>query len=113
MFDHHIEDMVRRLGPVVKDKAKARKILTKYWRNKIAIVWEVEDVYRAANERELALTRKEAIQVLQTMLRQHNAQYGLRWEDITTHIEDNGLGRNLSKREVHKFVHLDKLTINS
>lgn len=111
MHDHLIEDMVRRLGPVLKDKAKALKILERYWRTRIAIVWEVEDVHRAANEVEVALTENEAINVLQTLHNQHNPQYGIRWEDITTHIEENGLGRNLTKREIHKFVHKDRLTI--
>jgi hypothetical protein len=111
MHNHHIEDMVRRLGPVLTDKAKANKILTRYWGDKIALVWQVEDVHRAANEKEVALTNDEAIQILQTLLQQHNAQLGLKWEDLTAHIEENGLGRNLTKREIHKFVHKDKLTI--
>jgi len=85
MHNHIIEDMVRKLGPVLKDKAKAHKILTRYWQNKMALVWDTEDVHRAANEWDLALTEKEAIQVLQALHSQHNAQYGIRWEDITTH----------------------------
>jgi len=111
MHSQHIEDMVRKLTPVLKDKAKAQKILTRYWRNKIAIVWETIDVHRAANECEVALTEKEAIQVLQTLHNQHNAQCGLKWEDITTHIKENVLGRKLTQREVRLFVHHDKLTI--
>jgi hypothetical protein len=111
MHEHHIDDMVRKLGPVLKDKDKALKILTRYWRNKIALVWDTEDVHRAANEREVALTEKEAIQVLETLHRQHNAQCGLKWEDITTHIEGHVLGRKLTKREVERFVNRDILTI--
>jgi hypothetical protein len=38
MHEHHIEDMVRRLSPVLKDKARARTILRRYWRNKMALV---------------------------------------------------------------------------
>jgi hypothetical protein len=111
MHDHHIEDMVRRLGPVLTDKAKAHKILTRYWRNKIAIVWNTEDVHRAANELEVALTERQAVQVLDSLLDQHNAKYGLRWEDITTHIKDNVLGRKLTRPEVRRFVEQDILTI--
>jgi len=111
MHNHHLEEMVRKLTPVLKDKAKAQKILTRYWRNKIAIVWETEDVHRAANEHEVALTEREAIRVLQTLHDQHNAQLGLKWEDITTHIEAYVLGRKLTKREVNQFVQYDKLTI--
>ena len=111
MDEHHINDMVRRLGSILKDKFKARRILKNYWRNKMALVWEVEDVYRAANELELALTGNEAVQVLQTLHNQHNAQYGIRWEDLTAHIEAHVLGRKLTRREVRKFVKQDQLTI--
>jgi len=111
MHDYIIEDMVRKLKPVLKDKARAQKILTRYWRDKMALVWDVEDVHRAANEREVALTEKEAIQVLETLHRQHNPQLGLRWEDLTAHIEAQVLGRKLTRREVHQFVERDKLTI--
>ena len=78
----------------------------------MALVWEVEDVHRAANEREVALTDKEAVTVLQTLLNQHNAQLGIRWEDLTTHIEDHLLGRKLTKAEVRRFVDLDIITIH-
>jgi hypothetical protein len=108
MHEHHIEDMVRRL----KLKTKGRKILERYWSDKIAIVWDVEDVHKAANECEVALTNKEAVQVLQTLHDQHNAQYGIRWEDLTTHIEDNVLGRKLTKAEIKQFVEKDLITIN-
>jgi hypothetical protein len=111
MHNYIIEDMVRKLGPVLTDKAKAQKILIRYWRNKMALVWDTEDVHRAANELDLALTEKQAVQVLETLHNQHNAQYGIRWEDITTHIEDNALGRKLTKQEVDRFVKKDILTI--
>jgi hypothetical protein len=111
MHTHHIDDMVRRLGPVLKDNAKAQQILTRYWRNKMALVWETEDVHRAANECEVALTEKEAMTVLETLHCQHNRQLGLRWEDITGHIEAHVLGRKLTRREVNQFVQHDKLII--
>lgn len=111
MQDHHIENMVRKLKPVLKDQAKALKILHQYWQDKIALVWKVEAVHRAANEREVALTEKEALTVLHILDRQHNPQLGLRWEDLTNHIEVHVLGRKLTKREVERFVKRDILTI--
>jgi len=112
MHHHHIEDMLRRLKPVLTDKGKAEHILERYWSDKIAIVWEVEDVFRAANEREVALTRKEAVKLLQELHQHHNAQYGLKWEDLTTCIEDQVLGRKLTKSEIKRFVEQDIVTIN-
>ena len=111
MHHQYIEDMVRKLAPVLKDKAKAEQILERYWSDKIAIVWDTEDVYRAANEREVALTNKEAITILKNLHEHHNPQLGLKWEDITAHIKAYVLGRKLTKREVNQFVQHDKLTI--
>jgi len=111
MHEEYIKDMVRRLNPMLKDKAKAYKILTRYWRDKMALVWDVEDVHRAANEREVALTNAEAIHVLQTLHDHHNPQYGIRWEDLTAHIEDRVLGRKLTKAEIKRFVERDILTV--
>jgi len=111
MDNRHQEQMLRCLRPVLKDRAKAEQIISRFWRNKIAIVWETIDVHRAANEREVALTEREAMTVVETLHRQHDKQAGLKWQDITDHIEDQVLGRKLTKREVYKLVHLDQLTI--
>jgi len=111
MYEYHIQDMLRKLRPVLKDKEKAKHTLERYWSDKIAVVWELEDVFRAANEREVALTKKEAIKLLQELLEHHNAQYGLKWEDITNCIQDQVLGRKLTKREIKRFVEQDIITI--
>ena len=107
-----INDMVGRLKPVLKDASKAKSILQRYWRTRMALVWMLADVHRAANEREVALTNREAINVLQKLFHQHNPQYGIKWEDLTTHIEDHALGRKLTKAELHRFVHRDIISIN-
>lgn len=112
MRERYIEGMVRRLSPILKDKSKAHRILKNYWSDKMALVWDTEDVYRAANEREVALTRKEAIQVLQDLHTHHNHQLGIKWEDVTAQIEDKVLGRKLTKRELRRFVDQDIITIN-
>jgi len=111
MHNHHFVEMLKVLRPVLKNQQRAEQILTRYWRNKMAIVWETRDVHRAANEREVVLTNKEAITILKNLHEHHNPQLGLKWEDITTHIKEHVLGRKLTKREVNQFVHHDKLTI--
>ncbi len=77
MHEHYIKDMVLRLSPILKDKLRAETILKNYWSNKMAVVWEVEDVHRAANEREVALTRKEAIDLLRDL--HHSPQPSIRY----------------------------------
>ena len=68
--------------------------------------------HRAANEKELALTKEEAKKILRELHDHHNKQYGIRWEDITSLIQEYGMGRDLTKRELNQFIHKDIITIN-
>ena len=106
-----LEELTVKLKAALKNNPRALNILKRYFSDKISIVWKTEDVHRAANEMEVALTEKEAMTALETLHRQHNRQLGLRWEDLTSHIEAYVLGRKLTRREVNRFVHQDKLTI--
>ena len=76
---HHyiIQAMVHVLKPTLKNPAKAKQNLDRFWSDKMALVWDVEDVHTAANEREVALTNQEAIKVLQEMHPYHDKQTGL------------------------------------
>ena len=111
MHQHHLDDMVQRLQPVLKDTQRAKAILQRYWRLRMALVWEVADVHRAANERDRAMTDREAIAVLKALHQQHNAQYGLKWEDLWAHIELYIPGRALTKAELKRFIKQDLITV--
>jgi len=112
MHDYIIEAMVKALKPMLKSPTRAKHILEKFWTDKMALVWDVQDVHTAANEREVALTNQEAIKVLQEMHHYHNKQTGLQWKDVTCYIEEYALGRKLTKHELKRFVEKDLLTIN-
>ncbi len=112
MHAHIITQMLRALRPVLNDENRANQILEKYWLYRIALVWELKDVFRAANEKELALTKEEAKKILRELHDHHNKQYGIKWEDIPMLIQEYGIGRDLTKRELHQFVHKDIITIN-
>jgi hypothetical protein len=110
---HHyiIEAMVKALKPTLKNPRKAKQILDRFWSDKMALVWDVQDVHTAANEREVALTNKQAIEVLQELHYYHNKQYGLQWKDVTCYIEENALGRKLTRTELKRFVEKNLLTV--
>ena len=112
MHNYIITAMVTALKPVLKNPIRAEQILQNFWADKMALVWDVQDVHTAANEREVALTNQEAINVLREMHHYHNKQYGLRWSDFTSYIEEYALGRKLTKAEVKRFVEKNLLTID-
>ena len=111
---HHatIRAMVQALRSALNDRRRAGQILERFWRDKMALVWTVRDVHTAANEREVALTNQEAVKVLQELNHSHNKQYGLKWADLTAHIEEHALGRKLTKAEVRRFVEKNILIID-
>lgn len=111
MDPHTFEEMLEVLKPAIKSQRKAREILEKYWSDKMALIWTTQDVHRAANEIETVLTEAEAQEILKDLHRHHNIHYGLKWSDLTTHISDSGLGRDITKRELNRFIHRDILTI--
>ncbi len=112
MHNYIIQAMVKALKPTLKNPAKAKLILDRFWSDKMALVWDTEDVHTAANEREVALTNQEAIKVLQEMHHYHNKQYGLQWKDVTSYIEEYALGRKLTRAELKRFVEKNVITID-
>ena len=76
------------------------------------LVWDVQDIHTAANEREVALTNREAIKVLQELHHYHNKQTGIQWKDVTCYIKEGALGRRLTRTELKRFVGKTLLTID-
>jgi hypothetical protein len=112
MHNYIIEAMVGALRPTLKNPAKGKQILERFWSDKMALVWDVQDVHTAANEREVALTNREAIEVLQELHHHHDKQLGLRWKDVTCYVEEYALGRKLTRAELERFVDNNLLTID-
>jgi len=107
-----IKAMIKALKPALKDAKQAEQILERFWHDKMALVWDVEDVHTAANEREIALTDQEAVKVLQELHHRHNKQYGIKWEHLTAYIEEYAMGRKLTKAELNRFVQENTLSID-
>ena len=111
MHHHIIIEMLDALAPAVKSRKKAEALLRGYWSDKVAILWTTQDVHRAANEKETVLTEGEARTALTDLHRHHDKQLGLRWKDLTDWIEESGLGRDITKSELSRFIHHDVLAI--
>jgi predicted transcriptional regulator len=82
MFNHNFDEMSDALvasGAVSEDKKEtARNALIGCWADKIAIIWTVEDVLGVCPN----LSQEEAVNVLQSLLHNHDASLGVNWETI-------------------------------
>ena len=107
-----IAELLQQLRPALRSTAKAEQLLTEYWADKIALLWSTNDVHRAANEAKTVLTEQQARTILRSLHDNYRQQYGLEWRDVIEAIEQSGLGRDINKRELHRFIHRDVLLID-
>ena len=104
-------EIIETLRPALRSITKAERLLDNYWADRIALVWTTEHIHRAANENKTVLTEQQTRQLLHNLNDNYNAQYGLRWSDLTETIQQSGLGRDIKRSELHRFIHRDVLAI--
>ena len=107
-----IAALLQQLRPALKSTAKAEQLLNEYWADKIALLWTTKDVHRAANEAKTVLTEEQARTILRSLHDNYHAQYGLEWRDVSEAVEQSGLGRDITKQELHRFIPRDVLVID-
>lgn len=69
-----------------------------YWSNKIAVTWDEGDIISVAISRGAYLTPEERREILDEMLRNHDASFGINWDTLDRAIE--GKGRPMTSAEV-------------
>ena len=111
MKPEHIAGMLHCLKPILKDPVKGDQILTRYWRDKVAFVWTLQQIHRAANERSLAMTNAEAREILRKMSSEVDKLDGMSWWKLLDLIESNPKGRKLTTTELNRFINHDQITI--
>jgi hypothetical protein len=62
--------------------------ITKGIKMEICIVWSTEDVLQTAKNMNVELTSEEADDVLMTVEHNHDANYGISWDNIEWAITD-------------------------
>ena len=87
MYDHHIRDMAKLAAG--KSVEEAEKSLKEYWRERIAISWCVEDVIsRAKEDRDIELTKDQALDILSLLESKHDCNIGINWEVMDYYIDE-------------------------
>jgi len=60
----------------------------------ISISWNVEDIQTVAEELEIAVTVKEAVTILKSLESNHDAEYGIKWDDIQSELNYLKINQN-------------------
>jgi len=72
---------------IEKLRKKIITVMEKDTDNRIAIVWRIEDVIDRAESRDITLTNEQAQLILEQMYKKHDANIGINWDVIDTHID--------------------------
>lgn len=98
MYRHHIVEMTKVVGAAIGIKGEVRtpeeceemqrieKALEKYWANRIAIVWGVEDIVDRAKDLGKRISKNKAHEILEEIHHHHDATLGINWDVIDTYL---------------------------
>ena len=107
-----IDELLQQLKPAIKSQRQVRPLLEQFWSDKIALLWTSAHVHRAANEQKTVLTEAQARKILHDLHAHYDRQYGLAWENLAEKIKDSGLGRDIRKKELERFINQDVVVVD-
>jgi len=85
-----VEDLLKDGVITPRQKEAAQQSLEKYWKERIAITWTVDDILCARNPDEKEnywMDKGWAQTILGDLLDHHNAEYGVNWDTIKDTID--------------------------
>ena len=92
MYNYMLQEMADALASeLCIDNAAALRVLSAYWRDKIAHVWQVSDLLEVALRTGRPITNGDAQDVLQNIFASHDSSLGITWTTIECALEDYDL----------------------
>lgn len=89
MYDYMLEEMAEAIGRECHvDHNNVLHVLGQYWQDKIAYVWQVEDVLKAAHRAEKPITRADARGILEQVFHDLDSELGITWQTIDTALDE-------------------------
>lgn len=106
MYDHMIEEMADAIAKELHLEPNAiLPSLHRFWHDKIAHVWQVEDIYESARRVGKAVIRDDAIGLLQDVFHHHDSSFGITWDSLDAALEDYRLDLTALPEERLSEVH--------
>ena len=89
MNDHVIEEMADAIAKELHvDHNDVLHVLHRYWEDKIAPVWQVDDLLEAALNIGKPITKTDAIDVLKDLFEGHDAELGITWITLEVALQE-------------------------
>lgn len=89
MYDYILEEMSDAIAKELHvDNNDVLGILSRYWQDKIAQVWQVDDMLECALNAGKPITPTEATEVLQNVFHNHDSSIGINWTCLEVELEN-------------------------
>ncbi len=89
MYDHILEEMADAISNELRiDNSQVLSILSRYWQDKIAHVWQVDDVLESPMRAGKPITRADAGEILKNIFRHLDSELGITWMTLEVALED-------------------------
>lgn len=88
MYDHILEEMAEAIaGEFRLDNNDVLGVLNRYWQDKIAHVWQVDDMLECARRAGIPITRTDAASLLHNAFAHHDSNQGISWTSLEAELE--------------------------
>lgn len=106
MYDYMLEEMADAISKDLHvDNAEALRVLAAYWRDKIAHVWQVDDMLETARRIGKPITRADAAGLLHNVFKDHDSDIGINWVCLILEIEGYHLNFARLPEAIYAQIH--------
>lgn len=106
MYDHILEEMADAIAlDLHVDSNNVLGVLSRYWQDKIAHVWQVDDMLEAARRAGKPITRANAAVLLYDVFEDHDSSSGISWTSLEVALEDYHFDLKTLPVEKYNEVH--------
>jgi hypothetical protein len=89
MHDYMLEEMADAIAQELHlNNNSVLRILQRYWEDKIAAVWQVDDLLESALNVGKPITRVDAVEVLKDLFEGHDAELGITWTTLEVALQE-------------------------
>ena len=106
MYDHILEEMAESIAHELHvDHNDVLGILNRYWQDKIAHVWQVDDMLECARNTGRPITRSDAVGLLHNIFEDHDSDQGIRWLNLEIELQEYRLSFKRLPADKYNEVH--------
>ncbi len=88
MYDYMLEEMSDAIALELNvDRNAVLSILSRYWQDKVAHVWDVDDMLACARRMGKPITRADAAGLLSDVFEDHDSDLGISWSSLSSALE--------------------------